>query len=520
MEFSLEERPGAGTRDSCMIATLRVQGRLIGIDGRYVVQAIVVPPTMTAPPRRAAGVVGIVSHGTQLVPVVHLQRWLEAVEVVVVDGRGEADTDFAPPCAVAAGVDNGLAPAFDEASRDARIVILAHEGQVVGLLVDAVLGLKRCARHAVERLFHEEGGIELFTHAALLDASEPPLPLIDPPRLAALAGAWCGATPADVGTVTGIAGVDASAAVRRAPVASVSFGVFRIGDALAGIPSDDIGELLRTPALRAPPLPHAGVRGLCDWRGQLLPVVDLSAALRAVPDAGIAPWMCVVRHDGLALGVLVHENFGLTAIDVERLDAATAMGGLAATGTLARCDIPIDRGILQVLDPRTLMSHCPESALSARRTANEPGAAQARSVKPYMVFEAAGVFASEVALVQEVLPFPDALRARLAAALPASLAWRGHAVPVRDVLGARGVALAVGDVRQLIVVADRDRRIAVPIAGVRAMIPAHTGTLCRLFAAGREVEVVSTMTAEHRASYALVDFGACLQALEALPRAA
>ncbi len=514
MELSLATpaaRPGAGgaggVGSTCMIALVRVQGRLIGVDGRHIVQAVVVPPDMAAVPRRAGGLVGVVSHGTQLVPVVHLQRWLDA------DDGAAADAD-AP---VDDSADDAPAP-VPPSTPDARIVILSHDGQVVGLMVDAVIGLRRCPQDAVERLFHDERPDELFERAALIDAAEPPLALLEPSRLAALAGAWCARARVErVAADAEQASVDEAA--RRALAASASLGVFRIGDALVGFPANDIGELLRTPALRAPPFRHPGVRGLCDWRGQLLPVVDLTAALRAVPDAQPAPWLCVVRHGELALGVLVQESFGLTSIAADRLDAATAGDG-GGPGALVRCELPIERGILHAIDSRALMSHCPESALSARREAAAQHAAAARSTKPYMVFESAGVFASEVGCVQEVLPLPEAVRARLAAGSPASIAWRGHAVPVRDVLAAGGEALPLDEARQLIVVAHGDRRVAVPIAGVRAMIPAHAGTLARLSVGGRDVEVVSTMTSEHRATYAVVDLSAHVMEREALRQAA
>lgn len=484
--------------DAIVLAVVQVQGGRIGIDAAHVVQAIVVPRDMASVPRRAGGIVGVVSHGGTVVPVVDLQRWLAAGDASAPDPG-----------------DDALPPAADAAA-DARIVILSDRVHVVGLLVDAVIGLQRCAAAAVERLFHDERANELFAQAALVDAAQPPLVLLEPRRLAALAGVWCAAAKLDAPLRA--ATVVAGAAEARAPRTSTSLGVFRIGDALVGLCANDIGELARTPALRPPPFQHPGARGLCDWRGRLLPVVDLTTALQAMPDAASPPWMCVVRHGELALGVLVHEIFDLQSVDAGTLDAARPDDGGAAT--LVRGDVSIERGILQVLDTAALMVRCAESALSARRGAVDERASASHSAKPYMVFESAGVFAAEIDGVQEVVPLPESLRERLQARLPASLSWRGHVVPVRDVLAERGEGVAPGDVRQLIIVADGDRRIAVPIAGVRAMIPPNTATLSRLHVNGRGVDVVSTVSSEHRASYALIDLAVHVRRVEPLLRAA
>lgn len=476
-----------GNRDDGMVATMRACGRVFGIDRRHIVQAVTVPPDMPAMPRRAGAAVGVIAHGTQLVPVVDLQRWAQP------DAPDAGDAE-APP-----------------ADRDARIVILSHGGQVLGLKVDALIGLRKCPAHAVRQLFHDEAPDELFVQAALFDAGEPPLVLLDPVRLATLTRTWCAQAGLDTAAASGVAADAGDDGIAQA-TPHASYGTFRIGDAVIGVPPDHIAELLRTPTLRPAPVPRPATRGLCDWRGHVLPVIDLTGPLRAAADGQAAPWMCVVRHGERLLGLLVHEILGLVRVALPPPEDGADLR--ADRAGFVTAEVPVEQGIVQALDPQQLMAHFSESALSVRRSAHAEAAAagQGRSPKPYMVFEADGVLACEVDGVQEVLPLPDTVRDRLAAGLPARLTWRGHAVPVRDVLARPGASAAADRARQLIVLTEGDRRLAIPIVAVKAMIPAHTGTLSRLGIAGQRMDVVSVQTSEHVASYAVVDLLAHLAA--------
>ena len=449
------------------MAVVQAAGRRIAIDGAHVVQAIVVPPDMTGVPRRAGGLVGVVTHGEQLVPVVRLEDWLQA-----------DDADDAAPTVMA--------------SQDARIVILGDGALVVGLLVDAVVGMQRCPAQAIAKLFHGDEPDEVFTGAVRVDADAPPLPLLEPARLAALAGAWSAAA----GLAVDHAHAASAARGDGARVPRASLGVFRIGDVRVGIAVADIGELLPTPALRPSPLRHPTSRGLCDWRGRLLPVVDIGGALGAMPTNEARPWMCVVRHGGLVLGVLVHEIVELHAADLAEVADST---------TLVRRELPTASGILQVIDTAALMACCPESCISLRGEAEAAPQALATSPHTWLVFEAAGSYATRIDCVQEIVPVPATLRPRLDAGLAVSLTWRGHAVPVRALFDGQNLGDAA---RLLVVVENGGCRIAVPIAGVKAMIAPRTATLSRLRVRAELVDVISTAAGADRASYEVVDLEA------------
>ena len=458
----------SSARNERVIAIVQAAGQRVGIEGRHVRQAVEVPADMAGVPRRAGGIVGMIVQGTQLVPVVRLENWL--------------DSDAAPAAAMSA---------------DARIVIVGDGDRVVGLLVEAIVGMQRCAVDAVVRLFHDERPDELFACAARLGDGEAPLALLDPARLTALAGVWCAAaglettapaTPRD-DVLVQVDAVDA-------PTERVDLAMLRIGDRLVGVDVTHIGELLPIPALRPPPLRHPTTRGLSDWRDRLLPVVDIGGLLGASAGGSAPAWMCVVREGAFVLGVLVHQIVELHAADLP----------VAMPGGLVRCELPTEHGILQVLDGAALMAACPESAISARGDrAHAAASGVVTSPHTWLVFEAAGVHAARIEHVQEIIPLPDALRPRLDAGLDVSLPWRGQAVPVRPLFA--DAPLAPAQARLLVVVVSAQGCVAVPITAVKAMIAPRTATLSRLRVRAESVEVISTVGAD-RATYEVADLEA------------
>ena len=472
-----------------VVAVVEAAGQRIGIDGAHVVQAIEVPKDMAAMPRRAGGIVGVISRGEQLVPVVRLENWL-------------ADAEPSPP-------PPSTAP-------DARIVIVGDGGRVVGLLVEAVVGMRRCAAKAVARLFHDDRPDELFACAARLEPDAPPLPMLEPARLTALAGAWCDAAGLDTSApLPGAPAPDAAPVDGAAGTERASLGVFRIGDRLVGIAVSDVGEFIATPSLRAPPLRHPTTRGLCDWRGRLLPVVDIGSLIGAAASAQAPAWMCVVRHGDRVLGMLVHEIVELKAVDVP-----SRVSGERAP--LVRHALPVERGILHVLDTAALMAECPESGISVKA---EPAEASRERVPAsphtWLVFEADGLYATRIDHIQAVIALPDALRPRLEAGLAVDLDWRDQAVPVRALFADAARALAGTDMRLLVVVVAGGRGVAVPITAVKAMIAPRTATLARLRArGGAMVDVVSTAAGPDRATYEVVDLEALASAEQGMRRAA
>ena len=86
--------------------------------------------------------------------------------------------------------------------------------------------------------------------------------------------------------------IDATGAETAVPAAASIMGetehehlvVFRIADDLLGFRLDDIGEIVRMPALAHMPLAPRSLLGLANLRGAVLPIVSLRRLLD-LPDA-------------------------------------------------------------------------------------------------------------------------------------------------------------------------------------------------------------------------------------------
>lgn len=457
-----------------VFALVRVQGRTVAIPSRHVRQAVEVQCPLTPLPRRAGAIAGVMPLGERVLPVVDLARWL---------------TPEAPP------------PAVERPPGGHGLVLILHEGaRIVGLAIEAVVGAQRVRAAQVRRLFHDDDPEELFQGAALLDGDPVPVNILEPQRLMALAGVW--AADADL-QVPGDAATAATVCAEP-PVDTVPHAVFRIADAHVAVPAGQVGELLRQPLLRTDLPARDGVRGLCEWRDRLVPVVDLTGVLHAMPADHAAAWVCIVCVEDLAIGLLVHEVLALTRI-APAVDE-TVLSEAGDVAVVAQRLVTGER-TLQVVDVAALLRRWTAAEISRKnaraarlRTTADPTA------PAYMVFEAGGMFAARIDGVQEVVPVPAPLRSRLDAGLSSTLEWRGQAVPVLPI-GDDLVALPARSAHQLVIVRREDQLAALAITGVKALVPRGVALRNRMRVHGRAVEVISVETEDHHASYTVVALG-------------
>jgi chemotaxis signal transduction protein len=504
-------RTPTGKRRTAVYALVRAHGRTIAIPGESVTQAVEAPAELAQVPRRDSAVEGVITLDRRVLPVVGLSRWLSP----------QAGLD-GPPAATA---------------RPRGLVLLLRSGQSrVGLAIEAVVGVQRIAADQVRRLFHDDDPKELFQSVALFGDDPAPTSILEPSRLIALAGVWDAEAAVDdspSGSETALLGAAASSAsqdavggsgphdaaassARQESAASPttsrgeSFATFRIADVHFALPASDIGELLRRPVLREELLPHDGVLGLCEWRGRVVPVVDLSGALQALPCADAATWLCIVCHGDLAIGIVMHEVLDLVRIAA---DAGTPEHAPHSQRSVVERRLVIGERLLQVIAVTALMRRYTETALSANGAAQVRLRDTADTISPaYMVFHAGGPFAAPIDGVQEVVAMPDELRSRLDAGIATTLHWREQPVPVMAIADSL-VTMPVGAARQLIVVRQGERLAALAIDGVKGLVPRGAAVCNRMRLRGRAVDIVSVDTEDHRASYAVVD----LQAALALP---
>ena len=430
------------------LAEVRIDGVDVGIDAAAVVQALPLPAALPAPPRRAGALCGIVEHGGALVPVVDLARWVDT----------------------GARVD----------SLDARILILADAGRVLGLRVSSVGGLVDVAPEAVTRLHHDDDAEEVFHSAARSPETDRILNLLDVGRLAALALAWSdGAAAVSAGAGAGTPSAAATAPTR--PYALLDAGPLRLG-----VPAEGLAEVVAMPLAET----IAGGHGTwCTWRGRHLAIVPLADVVPGAADDGAAqPLLAVLERDGLALGVPVRATLRLAQCAAPPADEPVATV------------YDEDGAELRLLDLAALFARRPEAALS-RATPDTEAAANGRNGgaaagKPneaaYVVFEADGLAAAPLDALERILP--------LAAPPGATLPWEGRAIPVAD-LRRPDAATAGG---QVLIVRAGAGHVACVVARVHLMIPAGAGRMYRL----GTTTFVTTDDGHARASYRTVDLAA------------
>ncbi len=473
--------PGHVQAHARVHALVRTQGRTIAIPSHCVVQAIEAPGALTQVPRRTGAIEGVMTLGRRVLPVVNLARWLEPVAL--------DESDYAAV-----------------ASPPSLVLLLKDGDQCIGLAVEAVIGVQKLRPDQVCRLFHDERPDELFQSAALFGNDTEPTSILDPRRLMAQAGVWVADAALD-GLGGSEASEDAAPAARTAQRSeTVAHATFRIADVHVALPTRHVGELLRHPRLRKELLPHDGVQGLCEWRGRQVPVVDLTGALQALPADQAGAWVCIVCEGNLALGVVMHE-----VLEIARLTAAEGTPDHASAderAVISRRLVMGDR-TLQVIDVAALMRRYPEAAISGRNVGHgahavRQQAAGAEVAPAYMVFDAGGSFAARIDGVQEVVPLPAELQPRLDAGLSTTLQWREQPVPVVTI-GDSLVTLPAQAARQLVIVRQDGRLAALAIDAVRALVPRGVAQRNRMRMQGRQVEVISVETEDHRASYAVVD---------------
>lgn len=418
------------------LAAAAVGAVRLGIPLDCVVQAIPVPAEQALLPRRQGALCGIVLHEGALVPVVDLARWVEV----------------------------GTAP--ERPRGGARILVLHEAGRTLGLQVDSVDGLVEVPCSAIARLHHDEHPDEVFHSAAHVGESGQVLSLLDVGRLATLAASWHQAAPQAASPVTPLA----------AAAAGPDYALLQLDGVRLGVPAANLAEVMVMPALAQY---GSGVAGAwCLWRGRQLPVLA-PGALPGLPQAGNAPLLAVLEHEGLALGLPARAALALQAFAFEGSD-------LTATVYDA------DGKEVRLLDTAALFARCPEALLSKPATAAATIAAiqdgGVANEEACIVFEAGGPAATPIGAVEQILPLPRGMGA--------TMPWNGATLPLVDL---RPPALA-GAPGHVLVASDGGSRAGYVVTRVALLVPAGSGRRYRLGA----VEFITIDTPEGRASYRLV----------------
>ncbi len=119
----------------------------------------------------------------------------------------------------------------------------------------------------------------------------------------------------------------------------------RLGAGRFAIDLAHVAEVGRLPSLTRVPGAPAWVAGVANWRGRILPVLDLRSLLGAT-DAPLTASgrLVVLAVDAVTVGLLVDAVDATTAVDGEVAPFPAALTGLAAdlvAGQLPRPDGPV-----------------------------------------------------------------------------------------------------------------------------------------------------------------------------------
>lgn len=143
--------------------------------------------------------------------------------------------------------------------------------------------------------------------------------------------------------------------------------VVRLGSGRFAVALDSVAEVGRVPAVTRIPGGPDWLAGVANWRGRLLPVLDLRGLLGAdrTPFGGGARLLVLV-DDGISAGIVVDgvEGTGSLGAQVDEFPAALAGPG----ATLLRGQVPRDDGPVAVIDPAAVL-RLRETLPRARRTA-------------------------------------------------------------------------------------------------------------------------------------------------------
>ncbi len=191
------------------------------------------------------------------------------------------------------------------------------------------------------------------------------------------------------------------------------FVTFRIGPELFGVPLAEVQEIIRMPDLVQVPLAPAGLQGIANLRGAVLPVTSLRRVFGAEEAAhDEATRVVVVRLKDRPAGFVVDRMASVVTADPEEIDDAAAIGGTARSDLLCGV-VKREDGLIQLLEPARLVGDM-SPARAGAALARTPAAASADTVAEtpeddiqLVSFEAAGEeYAFPIDEVQEIVQLP------------------------------------------------------------------------------------------------------------------
>ena len=460
-------------------ALVQTGQRQLGIAAEHVVQAMAWPADLTALPRAGAALEGVFVHNGQVIPLVSIERWFD--------------------------------PAAAPARQGAQVLVLRSGGKVMGVVVDALMGLLHAGAAQVHRVHQDNDALELFHSVVQRPSGAGLVSLLDPERLAGRVQAWCDALPDGLSGV----GEESGLSVQPAPgTGRAQRGVFllaRVGPVVLGFPAGDIGEIVSMPLLQKPLGPGTHLGGMACWRGIHVPVVD-TTAVPGMPasDAGPAPWLLVLASHGRHAAVPVDQLLAVQSFDLAGLQApegADAPGAGLHRGSFSNAGERV-----RIIDTdRFLDRFALQGLASVGEKVPHTGARTVGSAA-LLVFRSLQSWAASMEHMQHITRFPGQVKWSDGGhrAVLGAFEWRGKSVNLVDLRLLHGRAATVVDAATRVLVLQVGQRLAgLVVEDVVALLPAHTCIHTRFVAhAGRAVHMVTVGEGAAQTSHQVMDFGA------------
>lgn len=421
---------------------VRVGGCDIAIPIGQVRQALPLPPQgLTVLPRRTGGLIGLADVAGTAVPIVALERWV--------------------PLEVESG-----------AAALQRLLVLQHAGRLIGIRVDAVLGVRTVASDAIRKVHHEPDDTELFESIVPASASGPTLCLLEVARLMQLGQTWC-----EQAQLTLTAPVTADVPQTQMPMGDSTtqrFAVFRIGQERWAVPVNAVERVVPVPDIELALRSGSHSWAIAQSQGRKLALVDISEGRRA-SNREAAPWMVLLNQGPLLLGLTVSEC--LHFLDLPQ----SALASMPNDTLLAGVAFSQDGTKHQVLDVAKLFALTPEASISGNgsgATGSQGATPQSEETEPspYLVFDAGQRYASPVEGVLGVVELSSQAREDLRSGRSAFMTWRGQTIRVVNLPAIAKPVVHTPLLLAVIVQAPGDmvQPIGIAVNGLTDWLPAHS----------------------------------------------
>ncbi|PJD00370.1 hypothetical protein GQ37_001755 [Janthinobacterium sp. BJB1] len=429
----------------------------VGIASLHVRQALPLPAGVLPMPGATGALAGVFSHLGQVIPLIDLRGWLDM----------PADA----PCAY--------------------VLLLAAEGRLAGLAVDAICSVRKIHPDHIEQVCHDDAPDRFFRHVARHAGGDELLNLLEPQRLMLRAQAWS----RTAGMQTGL-----DARPRDAQAGgSVPLALFELAGRVLALPATLVAEVLPCPPLDTAFGWNGQLAGVARWRGRQVYVLNGAVLDGALPaPSAPPPLLAVLERDGLCLGLRVDKTLAVRDTDSSRIlhgsDGPCAHALVAATITAASGPPQL------VLDDAALLALCPQAS---QATGDQAPAHDERSGDAYIICDAGEELALPMSAIVTILPLPADMQAPASDGMAApggSCTWQGRPLPL-IALGPQGAPTA-----RIVVIEHAARHVGLLVRNLITLVPAYAATKSRFRQfGGPPLTIITLDSAERASSYRLLD---------------